>query len=504
MTFTLLSVVFAVVVSFAAVVSAYLGYKSGLVKSAVKLAITVSSAFLGAAVTVLIVGMFKDQFTQLAMNIEALESLGDILSDYGETFAAILCMVVSAVMFVPVFGLLYFISKVTVSVIYKRKSKGARANTAEHLPENASFFDKNDKKFGAVIGAFCGLFAAVAILSPIVGTLRSASAAIDVVHELQSSLGEDELDLDVISNYESYTNDFSVVVLDALGAGTLFDITTSVSVDGQMTSLSSEFDAVGRIGLSDTLSAIQNISDFNTESVRSFENFVDVIEEAPIIKSVIVASVKNLANAWLNGGEYLGIYKPGILTEGAVSGFADEIFKVLTTSTTKTICADLRTFLGLCIIFNDYASVLESEDYTYVVDSLISGELINRIRDELAANPHMLQVEHAIDEIIMQVVAEEISDFGKYDFLERDELFEQIATVLTDTSDISSAARADYVFGELNEALNNYGVYTSDDVSKKIASVLISGIPDVDGEVTVESVRSYFDSFLSGNGGIFN
>ena len=144
MTFTLLSVVFAVVVSFAAVVSAYLGYKSGLVKSAVKLAITVSSAFLGAAVTVLIVGMFKDQFTQLAMNIEALESLGDILSDYGETFAAILCMVVSAVMFVPVFGLLYFLSKVTVSVIYKRKSKGARANTAEHLPENASFFDKND------------------------------------------------------------------------------------------------------------------------------------------------------------------------------------------------------------------------------------------------------------------------------------------------------------------------------------------------------------------------
>lgn len=133
MSFTLLSLIIILILSFGAAAAAYIGYKSGLIKSSIRLALVVASAFLGAAITVLIVSIFKEQILQtaMAMEIEVIASLGESMEQYGETFAAILCMAFSAFAFIPVFLALYSLSRTVFRIVYKRKSKGFKTNTNE-------------------------------------------------------------------------------------------------------------------------------------------------------------------------------------------------------------------------------------------------------------------------------------------------------------------------------------------------------------------------------------
>ena len=191
----------------------------------------------------------------------------------------------------------------------------------------------------------------------------------------------------------------------------------------------------------------------------------------------------------------MGIARPDVTAKNFASDIFDEIFKVMAESTERTVCANMRTVLALIEIVMDYQDVLGNSDFESVTDALASGDLIERLKDVLSENPRMYRVSEVADDLIMQVVAEEISDFSKFSEDMREQLFEQIADVLTSTSDISSSARNEIVFQEVSSALEEYGVYTNDDIAEKITEILVDGIGGAGGQVTTSDVREYFESF---------
>jgi hypothetical protein len=196
----------------------------------------------------------------------------------------------------------------------------------------------------------------------------------------------------------------------------------------------------------------------------------------------------------------MDVSRPEVTANSTIRDLFDEMFKVLTTSDEETVCEDLKTLIVLVDIISEYSDALDTEQYADITDALISGNLLERLKQTLASNPRMRSVEDAADELLMRIVAEEISDYTKFTYEMREDLFEKIAEVLTDTSDLNSAIRQDIVFEEVQSALEDYGVYTNSDLSDKITEILITEIGSTRGEVYIEDIRAYFDAFLKNAG----
>lgn len=495
MSITFLTPILITVICACTAVYAIIGYRSGLVKSALNLAANVAAAFLGAAFSVLTVAMFKKSIIGTVSKIEVYVSLKDSMGSFAGIADFIACMIASAVLFVPMFILMLGVFKAVVSYVYKKKMGRDKADTSQYVSENATFFELHDKKIGAAIGVFCGFFVAVALMSPITGAFRSLDKSIGLARDL---LGDKALEnVEDLDEIEKYSDDFMVVMADACGGGTFFDIATSASVDGKMTNLSSELRTLSKIGSDGYIQTLKETKSLDSIDTQKIEEMLELIDKAPILKNAVITCMKDASETWLNRGSYMGVSRPEIIDNDIADKFFDEILKVLTTSTVKTLDKDVKTFLGIREIFKENKDLLNSSDTTALMDALASGGITEKIKNELNQNPHMLPVVQVIDDMLMRVVADEISNFDRFTFEDREHLFRQIADILTDTSDINDTARKGVILDEINDAFTDYGTYMSDDMADKIASMLITEIPEYNGAVTVDAVREYFDSLLS-------
>ena len=467
------------------------GCKAGLIKSAIKLAVVVGSAFMCAGLSVLTVQLFRNSISRKIEQMSILDGLRESIGDYAAVVNVVVRMLASAILFVPILIGVLLIARFVLSAIYKKGGNTETDQVIQYESEEASFFERHDKLFGALVGAFSGIFIAIAVLSPVTGALRTTSEVISIVRDV---VGDEKVDeMEAISTVEYFANDFGVAVADACGGGVLFDISTSVSCEGEMTRLSSEIKAIKNMDIQGTVDSLKSIGKFDEASLQSIDSLIDVVERAPLIKLVAATAVKGMADSWLSGESYMGIERPVLADNKAIDSFFDEVLKVLTTTDSQTVIKDVETFLAIGRIVADYSDSISTGDYSELIEAFVGGDITDRIRNEIILNPHMRPIEQAIDDIIMQVAADEINDFTKYTFENREELFTQIADVLTSTSDINASTRKDLVTEEINNAMIEYGVYSSEATAEKIADILINGISGKDGYVSVDDVRSYFD-----------
>ena len=492
MTLTLLTPIILLITSILVMVNCLAGYRMGLARSAIHLASVLCSAFFGALLSVLTVAAFKAPLLNMIRNWDKINL--DATGSFADVILTLAGMLISAVIFVPMFILVLMLSRVIISAIYKNKAQRREGESDEYLSENASFFEKNDKPIGALIGVLAGVFTAMAIMSPVTGSLRSASYLIDL-GESKFKSDDNKTMLNLVLEVEDYSNDFSVVLLNACGGKTFFDVATTAFCGGELTNLSSELRTVEKMQLDNIKLTFDNKKGFSEESKARVNEIISLAEESPIARMLLAVAMRDMSIAWLNGNSYMGSTRPAASSNSVINKLGDELLKVLATSTEKTVCKDLKTMMTIYDILAQNWTSLESGDYQKIMDAMLVGNMTDLIRDALELNPHMLPVEATIDDITMQIIADEVSDYSKFTYENREVLIEKIADVLTDSSLKNSNARKHVVSTEISEAFAAYGVYTTSTITDKVADMLISGVYSQNGVVSKDAVREYFDLY---------
>ena len=204
-----------------------------------------------------------------------------------------------------------------------------------------------------------------------------------------------------------------------------------------------------------------------------------------------------MANNWMTGELFMGFERPDFTSNDITRDLVNEMLKALSHTNEKTVCEDLDTMLSLIEVFAKHSDTFESDDYEQIINSLVSGNVVDDIKKLIKANPRMSVVDAVADDLIMRAVAEEIGDTVRFSDEMRDDLYEKIAEALTSTSEINSSVRADLVSAELNDALSEYGVYTNNGLSEKIAEMLIDSVGSTDGTVDLSDIREYFDQYFT-------
>jgi hypothetical protein len=464
------------------------------VRSAVNLAVTVASLFLGAGLAVLLSAVLYNPAFLILYNTGAISALESLLGAFYVIVLIVIGMIATLVCFIPCFIIAYALISLVVRIILSLKGGRGPSGEDEFFSENDDLILRRDKRIGAMIGAASALLVSIAMLSPVTGLLKATSNTVGLISDVTGMKVEDMAP--IVVELDGYSDDFMVTVIDACGGRMWFNMSTTTYCYGNFTNVNKEINIIRELGTEELSELLKSIGELDSESVSDFERFVGKIEKSPVMRLILSVAVNDLSKAWLADRDYKGAARPQ-LGNDLVDGFLDDILSILETSDVNTVNADVMTTLKIASIIREYEDVFSADNYAEMADMLSDGELVDRLKAEIKKNRRMLGLEQSIDDIMMRAFAEEISDFGKFTVEQRDELYRQLADILSSSAGLVGGNRVNMVAGDIADALDDYGVYAPADMTSGIAEMLISGLSADGSMVSVEDVSSYFEGYLA-------
>ena len=491
MSFTLFSVVIFVITAAIIYMQVRWGYKHGMSKSLINLAILFSCAFFASLIAVGIASICGAPILNLAKNIGIYKFVEKNFGSFIPAIVVVLKMIASLILYLPVFFILRSVASLAAKIIYKIFVKKSSKKKPRYLSEDEALYVKKDKHIGAWLGVVSGFILSVVIFAPLVGALKTADGIVDII--------KTNTDIPAIENskelalLDKYSNDFSGTVINACGGAVLYDMTTGTSYSGQSTCLNREIGYLKSIDLIGTKSKLAEGGGLTVDGITELEPVLNTVNESLVLKLMVSEIVKDASASWINREAYMGMERPSIGTHKAMENFLDQMLYVCSTSTFDTYDDDVRTLLNLLKLFQKNESLITAGDYDTLVYSFTDGGFLHQVEAELDKNPHMLLVKFAINDMIMDVVAEEIIDTSKYSDVARNMLYREIAAALSDTQGLSGATRNNTVSSYLSDSFDNFGVDVPQNINDRIASVLAEKVPTMDGRVTDKEVKKFID-----------
>ena len=467
-------------------------YKRGLSKSLIKLSITVFCAFMAAVVAILIASFTEELSLNLLNQLGVYQAVEDSIGSAAAVTIILFNMLLSMELYLPSYVILRVIAEIVCAIIYKVLVKAPKKKEMAYLSENEESYVKRNKTLAAAVGVCSGIIVTLISFMPIVGALKTVEHVVDTVDHMapDMALGENE----IVEELNYYADDAAVNVLYICGGRLLFDLSTTTIFAGEITNLDKEITAINNIDLEELQQILSSISSMDEKSARSISQFLDRINESVILREMLVAVVKDSTSAWLEGNAYMGIERPNFDQHAAVDVFVDEVFYVFSTSTNATIKGDINTIVNISMILNGSEGLFSSGDYDAVIKAVVEDGILNKIKEELNKNSHMKTVAYAVDELVMSIVADEIQNTLEFTDSQSEELFEEIADILTSTAHLKGSAKTTAVSNYVKECLDSYGVPVPPELEDIVATILISGI-DSTGGVDMDAVQDFFDGY---------
>lgn len=495
MSFTLLSVVIIAVMALSIYWQTRKGYKKGLTKSLINLSLTVLCAVAGTFISVALASAVTPAIIKLMEQTDVYVGLAEMLGDAIDMLPILFGMLTSLLLYLPVFIVLKLVVALITKIICAAAVNNENTERGEYLKEGAELYEKKSKAIGAAVGAASGFILTVVIMMPFVGTVSAIDDFSDAVAELMEGEVQDETQQnDALSKYAS---DFGGTMIDVCGGRMLFDMTTRITVYERTTYLNKEIEAIKNVDMEKVKTIIFNMGNATDEDIKEIEELLGEIDDSLILKSIMLSKVKGAADAWLDGGKYMGVGRPKFGNDEAIDALLDEILYVCSTATFETVDADIRTVMNLSNLFREKREIYNSVNYEVLIEDLMENGTADAVRKELEKNPHMQPVLYAIDDLVMTLISREISDPSKYSEFQNDQLFEELAQTLNSTAGLVGTVREAAVSERLKECFENYGAYVPDALNEKIAALLISGLGNTEDTVELEHIKDFFERYTS-------
>ena len=467
------------------------GYKRGFSRSLIHISVLLVCAFFATAVSVWVVSLL-DKPLKLLLDATKLLS-NETLAAFSDVVLILIGMIASILIYVPIFMILRLLFAIIIKIACARFGKDPHANS--YLSENAEGYYKYNKAYGAAVGAIAGFLITIVVFTPLVGVLKSATSVVEVVGDITGD--ESISQTKELRELEEYSKDFSAVLVDNCGGRLLFNLTSYAEFGGERTYLNREISAIDNIDIEELTKVFSSINAADEESVDAITSLIKKANESLIAKTIIMNAVKGAASAWMEGEEYMGTKKPSFGENRAIDLFLNEILYVCSTSTLETIGPDLTTLVNLSKIFTERKSIFDNGDYDAMISEFVEGDTERLIREELEKNPHMQRVLYAIDDLIMTVVSQELTNGIKYSVGDYEDLYAKFASALSETFALSGSVRVTALSEQLKGYFEEYGMYMPEGLNDRVATLLISGIANDNGEVTKEDVEEFFNQYLA-------
>ena len=475
------------------------GYKRGVSFSLISLSTVLFSVFFGALISIAIVSSVTDSVIEMLSEYPFYDSFVDTVMGFEGVIVLVFQMVATLVIYIPVFSLLRLIVGIVTLIVKKKLSGSLGKSSTDYHKEDEELYVKRQRIIGASVGALTGFIISLVMLMPLVGCIKSADAVIDFVEELSGT--EADEDNEIIGSLHKFSDDIAVNIVDACGGRMIFNFATTVGGYGGYTSFNRELKALSEIDIEEVTELFATIGT-GEDAKAALESLIDRLGSSAAFEIILVDSISGASAAWLNNSDYLGVPRPSFGNYNAIDTFLDELLYVCSSTDRTTIRADLRTLVGISSILAEKQEMFSDGDYDTIIADFVSGGLIKELKAELQKNSHMYTVAYALDSLVMAVVAEEIQNTVKYSSEACEALFDEIASILSSTSDLSSSVRVSAVSESIRESLEEYGMQVPEELNEQIAQQLIEGVEDFDGEVRYEQVQEYFEQFLAGGGNI--
>jgi hypothetical protein len=377
-----------------------------------------------------------------------------------------------------------------MKIILKTKLKKL-PDDSKTVPEDAPWYIKRTTLLGAIAGGLSGFIIAVAITSPISGTLKVVDTFIDCVEKqevLKNEFNIKEKDLDSI---KKYTKDLPSSVLYACGGKLVYDSVAKTDINGKNITLTGEVKNA-TVLLNDFIDVLPILGEYDHLSDKEFaaiEKLKADINKSETIKYVAAEFLSMAAEEWLAGNTYAGISKPTIGED--IQPVMDALLEVAATTTPETVSGDIVTVLNVYIIFAENKDVFDNGDF----ETIYEDGILENICNELINNQ---RTAHLVD-VIADIAFETAAEYIRTTLMERNtygEFKSDIADVMNNAKDYAYEERVGMISSAIADKVSDEGYTLPADVAETIAKTMLSEISYNEGRISADRIDEFLNSYI--------
>ena len=465
-------------------------YRQGLSKTLIRLSVIIFCAFSAAYVSMFVASLAEesimDMIRETDLYISAEESIGSGVSVLNILFE----MIFPILIYLPVFLILRIVCSLLSTAIYKIAVREPIRNKQTYHSESEDRYVRQNRLISATLGVFIGFVLSAIIFMPFVGAIKTAKHVVITIDHLapDSSIKDNEL----IEELDYYADDVTVTVFYVCADKLLFDISSTAKYGDDYTNLGKEVSIIENFEISDLQSLLSSINGMSSNLAARLTSLLDEAEESAILTELLLSFTKDSTEAWIRNESYMGMQRPVFDQHAAFDVFMDEFFYVLSLSTRDTIYDDIETIINVGTILNDSKRLFTSGNYNAMVTGMSRYGVVNQIKAELEKNPNMQRVANAVDGIVMSIVADEMRNSEVYTDEQCEQLFDELADIMTSTMHLKGSSRMTEIMKAAEESFENCGIKVPEDMRNSIVSILVSEFDSESGTVDQESVRDFF------------
>ena len=503
MTFTIFSLVLIVAITFSVGKGAYNGYRRGSFKTFVCLLSVVFSLMMGCLISRAISSSIGNAVLSVLEENESFVALFNSVDRFKTIMGAVMTMAVSPIIMALIFLILQLICHIVMSIVYK-KVLNDDGKTKERSAENDTWYKRNNKQIGAVVGGINGFLITVILFSPLIGTLKTTDSIINIAYsdvseqQVEQVDADDEAEKNELSNgldiVSDYANDFAGTVIYYCGGKAVYDMSARTEIDGHTVMLSREIKVVSNIAkdIVEVAPAVSDLNNFSGEDVEKLEHICETIDDSYFLSLVSSSLVSSASRNWAVGSDFMGIACPDF--NASISAFTNSIFSVLAATTPDTVGEDLTTIVRVCGIIMDSGILETYGDYEAMMAVMEDGSFLDALISELEKNPRTVPLIDSLHLLAMNSLMSTIK-FDGYDVEDYQDLMEDITEQFNRMNGQSHEKKVETLANYTVEYLQDYGVDIPVEVAKVIADAMITEIPNSDGYITTEQMQEFFEKY---------
>lgn len=495
MSFSVFSIAIILIFLSAAVICFYRGRERGFFKSLIFLGCSLfsitASIILSPILSKLIISSVFDSI------LRQLAEYRDIVSFYPSldaTIETVATALVSTLLFVLLFfimrGLSYLFCVLIGTYAFKYKPEDPG------YAQEKSYFGRNSKKLGAILGIACAVLSTMVITSPVMGILDIANTAITTAEELMPNIWENAIiEKEDIDQVKKYSNDIPGNIFYRFGGKILFRAAASSEFLGNRVHLMHEIDTVSKaaIDFSYVFTVLKHPEMSNTEYIKYIHSLCDDINNINISHALLADVISEEFSLWQNDSSYF-FEKPDI-PETLQYAF-DCVVDACAASNTDNIRENVTTFLRIyAIILESDIVKYESTDLTGIISCIHQSGLIEKVNHELASNPNLSNISFAT--VAMSILTKQI-DITTADSEMHDELMHNMAEAISivQTRGYGSMdEKISILTTYTQEYFTDYGIDISEEMAKYNADVFINYFSLSNPDISPEDVEALLNSF---------
>ncbi len=523
MTFTIFSLILIISIVFSVSKEAYNGYRKGSTKAIVSFLSVVFSLVMSTVISSRLISLTIGQLAlSYLRQIKVFRNLFDSIGQFESITHAVVSMVISSIVFVFVFLILYLICRIVISIVYKKALSSDKEDTG-YVGENSSWYTRNSKYIGAIVGGISGFLMTVILFSPIIGTFKSVNSIMEIAsiernvvekdsdtdrsadesetqetETAETDEQEEKDDNDIVNIISDYANDFAGTVVYYCGGKAVYDMSARTVINGETVILTHEIEAIKTVAedIVKVAPALKDLNEFNSRDTRRLSRVCEKMDDSYFLRLLSASVVSSASQNWLQGEKFLGISRPRF--NSSIDPFCDGVFSVLAATNADTVGEDVSTFINVCEIILDSGILETNGNYSMLMELLDESSFVQDLTDELKSNPRTASLVDNLHLLAMNSLMNTIK-FDGYDVEQYYGLMDDITEQFNRMNGQNHEKKVETLAGYTVEYLQDYGVDVPVDVAEIIVDAMITSIPTDDGYITTEQMKNFFDSYYTGN-----